>query len=112
MGGLGETTLAQAAFNDERMKIHFSPRIWIHVSEDFNLKRVIKLIIESISGGPYQVSDLNLAQRKLREMLNGKRYLIVLDDVWDEDKEKWDKLKCILARGSKGSSVIVTTHVE
>ncbi|KAH7862523.1 hypothetical protein Vadar_006039 [Vaccinium darrowii] len=43
MGGLGKTTLAQAAFNDERMKIHFSPRIWIYVSEDFNLKRVIIL---------------------------------------------------------------------
>ena len=45
-------------------------------------------------------------------MLNGKRYLIVLDDVWDEDPDKWDAFKYSLACGSKGASVIVTTRVD
>ncbi|XP_058213632.1 disease resistance protein RGA2-like isoform X2 [Rhododendron vialii] len=111
MGGLGKTTLAQAAFNDERMKIHFDLRIWVYVSQDFDLKRVIKSTIESISGDTCQVSDLDSLQKKLREMLNGKRFLIVLDDVWGEGQEKWDKLRYTIACGSKGSSIIVTTRV-
>ncbi|KAI8553444.1 hypothetical protein RHMOL_Rhmol05G0016300 [Rhododendron molle] len=108
MGGLGKTTLAQAAFNDERMKSHFDLMIWVYVSQDFDLKRVV----QSISGDTCQLSDLDSLQKKLRERLNGKRYLIVLDDVWDEDQEKWDKLKYTIACGSKGSSIIVTTRVE
>ncbi|CAL5394461.1 unnamed protein product [Camellia sinensis] len=44
-------------------------------------------------------------------MLNGKRYLLVLDDVWGEDQDNWDRLKYFLACGSKGASIIVTTRV-
>jgi len=67
MGGFGKATLTLAAFNNDRMKIHFSPspRIWVYVSEDSNLKRVMKSIIESILGDLYQVSSLDTAQRKL-----------------------------------------------
>jgi len=109
MGELGNTMLAQIAFNDERMKIHFSPRLWVYVFEDFNHKRVIKSTIKSISGGSYQVSDLDSAKRKL---LNGKRYLIVLDDVWDEDKKKWDKLKYTLTQSDIFSKSLKAFSVQ
>ncbi|KAL7187991.1 hypothetical protein ACSBR1_037933 [Camellia fascicularis] len=91
IGGLGKTTLTQMAFNDER----------VYVSQDFDVKRVIKATIESANGNACEAVDLDSLQRKLRVMLNGKRYLIVLDDVWDENPGKWDALKSSLACGSK-----------
>ncbi|CAL5373745.1 unnamed protein product [Camellia sinensis] len=112
LGGLGKTTLAQMAFNDERVKPRFNPKIWVYVSQDFDVKRVIKTTIESANEKACKAVDLDSLQRKLRDMLNGKRYLIVLDDVWDEDPGKWDALKYSLACGSKGASVIVTTRVD
>ncbi|XP_028070154.1 disease resistance protein RGA2-like [Camellia sinensis] len=111
-GGLGKTTLAQMAFNDERVKRHFELKIWVYVSQDFNVKSVIKTIIGSISGKACETSDLDSLQKNLREMLDGKRYLLVSDDAWDEDQEKWDGLKYLLACGSKGTSIIVTTRLE
>ncbi|CAL5336666.1 unnamed protein product [Camellia sinensis] len=111
MGGLGKTTLAQMVFNDERVECHFEPKIWVYVSQDFHVKRVIEAIIKSVTGKICEASNLDYLQKKLREMLNGKRYLLVLDDVWDEDQDNWDGLKYLLACGSKGASIIFTTRV-
>uniref|UniRef100_A0A803PYQ7 NB-ARC domain-containing protein n=1 Tax=Cannabis sativa TaxID=3483 RepID=A0A803PYQ7_CANSA len=46
--------------------------------------------------------------KRLRDMLQGKRFLIVLDDVWNQKHEEWEKLKYVLECGSKGASVVVT----
>ncbi|XP_028083691.1 putative disease resistance protein RGA3 [Camellia sinensis] len=100
------------AFNDERVKPHFDSKIWVYVSQDFDVKRVIKATIESANEKACEAVDLDSLQRKLRDMLHGKRYLIVLDDVWYEDPDKWDAFKYSLACGSKGASVIVTTRVD
>ncbi|KAL5805306.1 hypothetical protein ACOSQ3_032106 [Xanthoceras sorbifolium] len=111
LGGLGKTTLAQTVFNDERIESHFELRIWVCVSEDFSVRRIIKAIIESATGAPCADLDLDPLQKRLRNILNEKRYLLVLDDVWNEDPEKWDSLKYVLACGSRGASIIVTTRI-
>uniref|UniRef100_K4CMW5 NB-ARC domain-containing protein n=1 Tax=Solanum lycopersicum TaxID=4081 RepID=K4CMW5_SOLLC len=112
-GGLRKTTLAQMVFNDQRITEHFHPRIWICVSEYFNEKRLIKEIVEFIEGRPL-LGEMNLAplQMKLQELLNGKRYLLVLDDVWNEDQDKWANLRQVLKVGASGASVITTTRLE
>ncbi|XP_031256452.1 putative disease resistance protein RGA3 isoform X1 [Pistacia vera] len=110
IGGLGKTTLAQVVYNDERVSMHFELRIWVCISEDFSVKKIIKAIIESATGTACEDLDLDPLQRRLQDILNRKRYLLVLDDVWSEDEEKWDRLKCVLACGSAGASIIVTTR--
>ncbi|XP_044496189.1 putative disease resistance protein RGA1 [Mangifera indica] len=112
LGGLGKTTLAQVIFNDERVKSHFEPRIWVCVSEEFNVRRIVKAIIESATGTTCEVLDLEPLQRRLQDLLNEKRYLLVLDDVWNEDQDMWDQLKFVLACGSTGASIIVTTRIN
>jgi hypothetical protein len=89
LGGLGKTTLAQLIFNHERVVNHFELRIWVCVSEDFSLKRMTKAIIESASGHACEDLDLEPLQRKLLDFLQRKRFLLVLDDVWDDDQENW-----------------------
>ncbi|XP_028789552.1 putative disease resistance protein RGA3 [Neltuma alba] len=111
IGGLGKTTLAQHVFNDERVVNHFELRIWVCVSEDFNLKRLSKAIIES-AGHACRDLDLEPLQRRLQEVIGRKKYLLVLDDVWNDNQEKWDKLKYVLACGSKGASILVTTRLS
>ncbi|XP_027181948.1 putative disease resistance protein RGA1 [Coffea eugenioides] len=112
VGGLGKTTLAQLVLNDERIAKHFEPKLWVWVSEDFNVKRIIKALINSIRGTPVEELELDPLQRKLQELLRGKRCLVVLDDVWNENLEEWEKLKSVLECGSRGSSIIMTTRME
>ncbi|KAK4261270.1 hypothetical protein QN277_004293 [Acacia crassicarpa] len=110
IGGLGKTTLAQQVFNDRRVVDHFTLRIWECVSEDFNMKRLSKAIIES-AGHSCGDLDLEPLQRRLQEVVGRKRYLLVLDDVWNDNQEKWEKLKYTLACGLRGSSILVTTRL-
>ncbi|KAH0645646.1 hypothetical protein KY285_033690 [Solanum tuberosum] len=102
MGGLGKTTLSQMVFNDQRVTDHFYPKLWICVSNDFDEKRLIKAIIESIEGKSLSDMDLAPLQKRLQELLNGKRYLLVLDDVWNEDQQKWANLRAVLKVGASG----------
>ncbi|XP_049343229.1 putative disease resistance protein RGA1 [Solanum verrucosum] len=112
MGGLGKTTLAQMVFNDPRVTEHFYPKIWVCVSEDFDDKRLIKAIVESIERKSLGDMALSTFQKKLQEFLNGKKYLLILDDVWNEDQEKWANLRAVLKVGASGASVLTTTRIE
>jgi len=111
LGGLGKTTLAQVVFNHEKVVKHFELRIWVCVSEDFSLKRMTKAIIEAASGHACEDLDLEPLQRKLLDLLRRKRYLLVLDDVWDDGQENWQRLRSVLACGGKGALVLVTTRL-
>ncbi|CAL5422966.1 unnamed protein product [Camellia sinensis] len=112
MGGLGKTTLAQLIYNDGRVKSHFELRIWVCVSVDFDVERLTRAILESIDGGGCNISNLDPLLNRLQEKLRGKRFLLVLDDVWNENHEKWDRLKGALKCGARGCTVIVTTRIQ
>ncbi|KAL9381393.1 hypothetical protein Peur_027050 [Populus x canadensis] len=112
MGGLGKTTLSQMVYNEERVKLQFSLRIWVCVSTDFDVRRLTRAIIESIDGAPCGLQELDPLQRRLQEKLNGNKFLLVLDDVWDDYGDRWTKLKEVLRCGAKGSAVIITTRIE
>ncbi|XP_047974550.1 putative disease resistance protein RGA3 [Salvia hispanica] len=113
VGGLGKTTLARLVFNDPKVEEHFDVRIWVCVSDNFEMKTLVKAMIESASGRSGNASDLqhlDAAERRLRELLSKKRYLIVMDDVWNDHQGKWFELRDVLSCGSTGSSVVVTTR--
>ncbi|XP_073313190.1 disease resistance protein RGA2-like [Primulina huaijiensis] len=112
MGGIGKTTLAQLVYNDGRVERHFELRIWVCVSVDFSLPRLIKAILESVQRGGCGVTELDPLLCLLQEKLRGKKFLLVMDDVWNENQSLWDPLKEALRCGSKGSGVMVTTRNE
>ncbi|XP_042489022.1 putative disease resistance protein RGA3 [Macadamia integrifolia] len=121
MAGMGKTTLAQLVFNDDRVKNHFNKRMWVHVSKHFDKMKVAMRIIEEIGGGG---GNINASQgghhdiawqsvhRQLTSSVEGKHFLLVLDDVWNEDHSLWYPLSLSLKRGSPGSRIIVTTRNE
>ncbi|KAJ6867327.1 disease resistance protein RGA1 [Populus alba x Populus x berolinensis] len=112
MGGLGKTALAQLVYNDASVKGHFNLMIWVCVSVDFDTRRLSRAIIESIEGNPCAIQELDTLQRRLQEKLIGRRFLLVLDDVWDHHHEKWNALKDALRVGARGCAVIITTRLK
>uniref|UniRef100_A0ACD5VW35 Uncharacterized protein n=1 Tax=Avena sativa TaxID=4498 RepID=A0ACD5VW35_AVESA len=121
MGGLGKTTLMQMVYNDDRVKEHFELRIWINVSESFDGRKLTQETLEaaaydqsfpSISVNSGQISNMNMLQETLSGVLRGKRYLLVLDDVWNEDYDKWLSYRAALISGGLGSKIVVTSRNE
>ena len=110
MGGTGKTTLAQLLYNDPRVKNCFHPKAWVCVSEEFDPVRVTKSILEEINPSQSNTTNLNLLQVQLKESVNMKKFLIVLDDVWNEDSSELDMLRTPFLDGSNGSKIIVTTR--
>ncbi|CAM0880848.1 unnamed protein product [Alopecurus aequalis] len=109
-GGLGKTTLAQLVFNDRRANDEvFDPRIWVSMSVDFSLRRLIQPIVSAtkLKG---DLTSLEAIAKFLSETFTGKKYLLVLDDVWSESQEEWERLKLLLKDGKRGSKIIVTTR--
>ncbi|KAM3691152.1 hypothetical protein ACJW31_09G173900 [Castanea mollissima] len=110
IGGLGKTTLAKLVYNDERVARHFQLRKWVCVSEDFDLKSLIIEILKSPNGSINENLSKDQLQILLRELLKDKKFLLVLDDVWNDDHNKWIELEGLLLGGCKGSKIIVTTR--
>ena len=112
IGGLGKTTLAQLAYNDERVKRHFDLKIWVCVNDDFDVGKIMVSILESGSKSKCDLFGMDMLQFRLQELLFEKRYLLVLDDVWNEDHNEWDNLRTSLRSGVEGSKIIATTRSE
>ncbi|KAL7234429.1 hypothetical protein ACSBR1_017932 [Camellia fascicularis] len=110
MGGIGKTTLAQMVYNDEVVKKHFDLKAWVYVSDEFDIMRISKAILESITPEACKFTELNEVQVQLKQNLIGKKILIVLDDVWDKKSNDWDTLKGPFNDGVSGSKIIVTTR--
>lgn len=112
MGGIGKTTLAQLAYNSPEVKNYFDKRIWVCVSDSFDAAKIGKAIIEDAEGNAPNLFELNSIMSHLRKSIARKRFLIVLDDVWNEDPMKWDPLRICLTNDVSSSKILVTTRKE
>nr|XP_004513775.1 putative disease resistance protein RGA3 [Cicer arietinum] len=119
IGGLGKTTLAKCVFNDKSVVESFPLKMWVCVSDDFTLKHVLLKILNSatdtdpnpILQDSFKDFDTEQLQIHIRNKLSQK-FLLVLDDVWNEDRAKWEELKDIIQVdvGAQESKIIVTTR--
>ncbi|KAF3455949.1 hypothetical protein FNV43_RR00592 [Rhamnella rubrinervis] len=110
MGGIGKTTLAQLVYNDERVDSHFDLKIWACVSYQFDVVKIAKAIVSSVTMKNFDLDNFNLLQVCLKENLIGKRFLLILDDVWNKRNNDWDLLWHPLKAGGRGSKIVVTTR--
>ncbi|KAM4099291.1 hypothetical protein ACJW30_07G146800 [Castanea mollissima] len=103
IGGLGKTTLAQFVYNDENVNKHFELKMWVCVSDAFELKIIVEKIIASATNKKPEDLHIDQLQILLRKNIDKKKYLLVLDDVWNDSQDKWDNLKRLLKGGAKGT---------
>ncbi|XP_058721465.1 putative disease resistance RPP13-like protein 1 [Vicia villosa] len=112
MGGVGKTTLAQLAYNDEKVEDHFDLKAWACVSEDFDVFRVTKTLLESVTSKTWETNNLDFLRVELKRNLRDRRFFVVLDDLWNDSYIDWDELVSPLISGKTGSRVIITTRQE
>ncbi|CAD6253079.1 unnamed protein product [Miscanthus lutarioriparius] len=105
-GGLGKTTLAKAVF--EKIRALFDCCAFVSVSQTPDLKKLFKGLLYDLS----KINEETLDEKRLidvvREFLKTKRYLIVMDDIWDISV--WKVIKCALPDNDVGYIVITTTR--
>ncbi|KAL2322315.1 hypothetical protein Fmac_026694 [Flemingia macrophylla] len=113
MGGLGKTTLVQSLYNNSEVRKHFDLAAWAWVSDDFDVLKVTKLIVESLTlKDCHHITNLDLLRVELKNSLRDKKFLLVLDDLWNEKYNDWHHLIAPFSGGKKGSRIIVTTRQQ
>ncbi|KAL0356316.1 UNVERIFIED_CONTAM: putative disease resistance RPP8-like protein 2 [Sesamum radiatum] len=98
MGGIGKTTLAANVYGDPLIEYHFDARAWITLSQVYNVPDILLQVLNSLR----KLSDTMLHQSEdelsehVHKTLCGRRYLIVMDDVWStkawDDFRSWELL--------------------
>ncbi|CAD6262832.1 unnamed protein product [Miscanthus lutarioriparius] len=117
MGGVGKTTLVTNVFREVAASFHFDCAAWVSVSKNFTrenlLKRVLKELQRDVRAGvPKDVEETSY--RSLVEALQGilskKRYLVLLDDVWDA--AAWYEIRSAFVDDGTRSRIIITTRSQ
>lgn len=108
MGGSGKTTLVNKAY--QRVKGDFDCHAWITASKS---KKKADLLLSMFNQFDNAVAEPALTNEvelmhQLRDYLHGKRYIIVLDDLWIKDV--WESIRCALPRMENRGRVIITTR--
>ncbi|XP_021823333.1 disease resistance protein RPM1-like [Prunus avium] len=119
MGGSGKTTLVAKTFTSESVKRHFSCYAWITVYQSYVIEDLYRSLIKEVHQATKEevpaAADLNsMSYRELLHMLvtylESRRYLVVLDDVWDIKRLK--EMRIALPNRQLGSRIMLTTQKE
>ncbi|XP_039162741.1 putative disease resistance protein RGA3 [Eucalyptus grandis] len=110
MGGVGKTALAQRLYNVAKVNSCFEKKAWVCVLDVFDVLDITKTILRSIIGLSNEGKDLNEVQVKLNKSLSMKKFLVVLDDIWNEKYKKLTALLKPFEAGARGSKIMITTR--
>ncbi|KAM3406088.1 hypothetical protein ACQJBY_000245 [Aegilops geniculata] len=115
-GGLGKTTLARAVY--EKIKGDFGCHAFVPVGQNPDIKKVFRDILIDLqksnsdpgnSNSDLVILDATQLIDKLREFLENKRYLVIIDDIWDEKLWRYINLAFSI-NNNLGSRLITTTR--
>ncbi|KAK4395624.1 putative late blight resistance proteinR1A-10 [Sesamum angolense] len=112
MGGIGKTTLAKSIFEDPSLGYYFDIRAWTTVSQNYRVRDILLGLLGSmkmLDDGMDQESNTKLAER-LHKCLKSRRYLIVVDDMWDN--KAWDDMRLFFPDDDNSSRVLLTTRLS
>ncbi|XP_037473916.1 putative disease resistance protein RGA3 [Triticum dicoccoides] len=119
VAGSGKTTFAgyiqdyiKEECNDEKL---FDTIMCIHVTETFSVDDIFHEMLKYITGDSHSnISDRGALDKKLKEALCGKRFFLILDDLWVKNKndQHLEELISPLNVGLKGSKILVTVRTK
>ncbi|KAL1561208.1 putative late blight resistance protein R1B-16 isoform X2 [Salvia divinorum] len=107
MGGVGKTTLARKLYEDPLIAGHFDYRAWTTVSQDYNMRQILKSLLRCITGNECDEHTDEL-KVMLHKSLFGRKYSIVLDDIWST--KFWGEMRMYLPDNNNGSRIVITTR--
>ncbi|KAL1561191.1 putative late blight resistance protein R1A-3 [Salvia divinorum] len=108
MGGVGKTTLARKLYEDPSIISHFEyARAWTTISQDYNMPQILKSLLLCITGQECDQHSDDLKDMLYRS-LYGRKYLIVLDDIWNT--KFWDEIRRYFPDNNNGSRIVITTR--
>ncbi|KAK9269457.1 hypothetical protein L1049_001231 [Liquidambar formosana] len=88
MGGIGKTALVRNLNNkleSSSMTVSFDVVIWVRVSKDLDLRTVQSRIAERLNLDLEEGESMQgRANRLLRRLMLKKKFLLILDDVWEK----------------------------
>lgn len=106
LGGLGKTTLANIVYN--KLRKEFDCSAFVSVSQNPNMDKIFKSLLRDLGKDCYHINDQQQLIRDIREVLKTKRYIIVIDDIWETSV--WRSIKDALIENEYGSRIITTTR--
>ncbi|KAH6823554.1 hypothetical protein C2S53_012316 [Perilla frutescens var. hirtella] len=110
MPGLGKTTLAWKIYRDRNTEYEFPTKIWVYVSQEFNVKDVFLAILKKFTNENMSSRSVEDLAGKVRSRLQQGRFLLFLDDVWTV--EDWEKIDAALPKTNKSGKVLITSRHE
>ncbi|XP_060214920.1 putative late blight resistance protein homolog R1B-17 [Lycium barbarum] len=111
MPGIGKTTLAEKIYNDPIVTSHFDVRAQCRATQVYSWRDLLLTIMNGVlePADRNKKEDGELAD-ELRKFLLTKRFLVLIDDVWDN--EVWDDLHMCFKGARNRSRVILTTRLN
>ncbi|KAI3458779.1 hypothetical protein Pfo_015442 [Paulownia fortunei] len=109
MGGIGKTTLARNAYDDPLTVQYFDIRAWVTVSQNYTVQEILSGLLVSMKEFNTKSSGQS-NEENVHKTLKGRRYLIVMDDVWST--KAWDDVKRIFPDDHNGSRIMLTTRLS
>ncbi|KAG0521506.1 hypothetical protein BDA96_08G166600 [Sorghum bicolor] len=100
MGGLGKTTLVKDVYQSLELNAMFDKRACVTVKRPFNHTEILNSLAEQLSSQKQWNPDI----------LEGKKYLIVLDDL--STTKEWNDIQNHFPRMVAESRIIVTTRLN
>lgn len=108
-GGLGKTTLANQVYH--KLEGEFQCGAFVPVSQKPNMSKLLHSLLTQLGcGQSFHDCELNVFLNQVRENLKNKRYLVIIDDLWDVSA--WNIIKCAFPENKLGSRLIVTTRIK
>lgn len=112
MGGIGKTKLAQTVYEQSLIVHYFHVRTWATVSQKYNVTDLLLQLLSVLKNNDTSENSIEVTVHELGDQLYkilcGKRYLIILDDIWSV--EAWDEIKLFFPNSSHGSRIVLTTR--
>ncbi|CAA3015543.1 late blight resistance homolog R1A-10 [Olea europaea subsp. europaea] len=112
MAGIGKTTFARKIYDHQRVQEIFHVRAWVTVSQNYDERKILLDLLHSMKklSGETQNLETCALEEKLHKNLKGRRYLIVIDDIWDT--KVWNDVNRLFPVDKEKSRIILTTRLE